>query len=84
MGSSSERFPLFILSNTFTKIYPISTTKYERQNRIAPGHIQTVQYINSASRHLSESQNYEKKSAQFAISMSSPDIRRVFSSCIIT
>ena len=26
-------------------IWPIRTTKYDRQNRIAPGHVQTVQYI---------------------------------------
>ena len=27
------------------KMTPIRTAKYERQNRIAPGHIQIVQYI---------------------------------------
>ena len=26
-------------------ICPIRSTKYERHNRIAPGHVQTVQYI---------------------------------------
>ena len=27
------------------KIWPVRTAKYERHNRIAPGHIQTVEYI---------------------------------------
>ena len=27
------------------KMCPIRTAKYERHNRIAPGHVQTVQYI---------------------------------------
>ena len=27
------------------KMCPVRTAKYERHNRIAPGHVQTVQYI---------------------------------------
>ena len=27
------------------KMNPVRTTKYERQNRIAPGHTQTVRYM---------------------------------------
>lgn len=29
------------------KMTPVRTAKYERQNRIATGHVQTVQYIAS-------------------------------------
>ena len=29
------------------KMCPVRTAKYERHNRIAPGHVQTVQYIAS-------------------------------------
>ena len=31
------------------KMCPVRTAKYERHNRIAPGHVQTVQYIASIS-----------------------------------
>ena len=27
------------------KIWPVRSAKYDRHNRIAPGHVQTVQYI---------------------------------------
>ena len=27
------------------KMWPVRSTKYDRQNRIAMGHVQTVQYI---------------------------------------
>ena len=30
---------------TVKKNCPVQTAKYERHNRIAPGHVQTVQYI---------------------------------------
>ena len=29
------------------KMCPVRTTRFERRNRIAPGHVQTVQYIAS-------------------------------------
>jgi hypothetical protein len=37
--------PIFFLSNTYKKMLPIRTASFERNNRIAIGHVQTVRYI---------------------------------------